>query len=154
MPVNPIPPGYEGATPYLSIAGAAKALDFYKAAFGAKETMRIGPPEGPVAHAEMQIAGRANIMLAEEFPDMGFRGPKSIGGTPVNIMVYVDDVDAFVARAVAAGATLKKPVQDQFYGDRSGSLEDPFGHSWTFATHKEDVSPEEIGARAAKLFGG
>jgi len=153
MPVNvkAIPEGYEGATPYLIIKGAANALEFYKRAFGATEIMRIPAPGGTVGHAEIKI-GKAIIMLADEFPDMNCKSPQSYGGTPVSIMVYVQDVDAFVKRAVAAGAKELRPVEDKFYGDRAGSLEDPFGHQWHFATHVEDVPPDELTKRA-EAFG-
>ena len=145
--VNAIPVGYEGATPYLIIKDAARALEFYQKAFGATEVMRIPAPEGKVGHAEIKI-GTAIIMLADEFPDMNCKSPQSFGGTPVSIMVYVKDVDRFVNRAVAAGATVLTPVENKFYGDRAGSLEDPFGHQWHFATHVEDVPPDELAKRA------
>jgi PhnB protein len=145
--VQPIPKGYEGATPYLIIKGAAKGLEFYKKAFGATEIMRIPAPEGKVGHAEIKI-GDAIIMLADEFPEMNHKSPQSLGGTPVSILVYVQDVDAFVKRAVSAGAKVVMPVENKFYGDRSGSLEDPFGHQWHFATHVEDVPPDEMAKRA------
>jgi PhnB protein len=147
--VSAIPEAYRGATPYLSIKGAARALEFYKKAFGAQEVMRMAQPDGRIGHAEVRI-GAAPIMLADEFPDMEFKSPQSLGGSPVNILVYVEDVDRFVERAVAAGAELKRPVADQFYGDRLGVLADPFGHSWSFATHIEDVPPEEMRKRAAQ----
>lgn len=150
--VKPIPEGYHTATPYLIITNAAKALDFYKDAFKATELVRLPTPDGKVAHAEIQI-GDSRIMLADEVPQWDARSPQTLGGSAVQIMLYVDDVDAFVARAVAAGATLFKPVEDQFYGDRSGSITDPFGHKWTIATHQEDVPEEEIKKRAAALFG-
>ena len=145
--VNPIPKSYEGATPYLIIKGAAEALEFYKRAFGASEVMRMPGPGGTVGHAEIKI-GQAIIMLADEFPDMGCKSPQSFGGSPVSIMVYVKDIDTFVMRAVSAGAKVLKPVANQFYGDRSGSLEDPFGHQWHFATHVEDVPAGEMAQRA------
>ena len=148
--VKPIPDGYHSATPYLIIQGAAAALDFYKKAFGATELMRMAQPDGRIGHAEIRI-GDSVIMLADEVPEMSYRGPKSLGGSPVSILLYFEDVDAVVARAVAAGAKLIRPVQDQFYGDRSGVIEDPFGHVWTIATHKEDVSPEEIDRRLAAM---
>jgi PhnB protein len=132
--VKPIPEGYERATPYLIITGAANALEFYKKAFGATEIMRIPAPGGKVGHAEIKI-GNAIIMLADEFPEMNHRSPQSLGGTPVSILVYVQDVDAFFKRAVAAGAKVLTPVENKFYGDRAGSLEDPFGHQWHFSTH-------------------
>lgn len=145
--VKAIPEGYEGATPYLIVKGAADALEFYKKAFGATEIMRIPAPGGTVGHAEIKI-GNAIIMLADEFPEMNHRSPQSLGGTPVSMMVYVQDVDAFVKRAVAAGAKALTPVETKFYGDRSGSLEDPFGHQWHFSTHVEDVPPDEMAKRA------
>jgi len=150
--VKPIPDGYHVVTPYLSIKGAASAIDFYKQAFGAKEIMRVPMPGGNIGHAEIAI-GDSRIMLADEFPDMNFRGPKSIGGSPVHLHVYVEDVDARFDQAVKAGAKVLRPVADQFYGDRSGSLEDPFGHVWHLATHKEDVSPAETARRAAAQKG-
>jgi PhnB protein len=144
-----IPDDYRGATPYLCVSNAAAAIDFYVKAFGAKEVMRMAQPDGRVGHAEIRI-GSAPIMLADEFPDIGFRSPQALGGSPVNLLVYVEDVDAFAARAEAAGAIVKRPVADQFYGDRVVVLEDPYGHGWSFATHIEDLSPEEIGKRAAE----
>ena len=145
--VKAIPEGYEGATPYLIIKGAAKALEFYKKALGATEIMRIPAPGGTVGHAEIKI-GKAIIMLADEFPEMNCKSPQAYGGSPVSMMVYVPDVDQFVKRAVDAGAKLVRPVENKFYGDRSGSLEDPFGHQWHFATHVEDVPPDELAKRA------
>ena len=150
MAVNPIPKGYHTATPYLIIKGAAAAIEFYKKAFGATELLRMAQPDGRVGHAEVKI-GDSPIMLADEFPEMGYLGPKSRGGSSVSILLYVDDVDAVVRDAVAAGAKVLKPVQDQFYGDRSGFIEDPFGHHWGIATHKEDVPPEELKKRAEAL---
>ncbi len=150
--VRPIPEGYEGATPYLSIKGAAEAIDFYKRAFGATETMRLAEPGGRIGHAEIRI-GRATIMLSDEYPEMGVLSPKTLGGSPVTIHLYVEDVDALARQAEAAGIKTLRPVADQFYGDRGGKFEDPFGHLWHFATHKEDVSPEEMNRRAAALFG-
>jgi PhnB protein len=147
MAVRPVPEGYHTATPYLIIKGAARALDFYKKAFGAVELMRMDGPNGKIGHAEIKI-GDSPIMLADEFPDMGFRSPQSLGGTPVSLCLYVEDVDTRFTQAVAAGATVMRPVKDQFYGDRSGTLTDPFGHVWTIATHKEDVTPEEMSRRA------
>jgi PhnB protein len=145
--VQPIPKGYEGATPYLIIKGAGNALDFYKKGFGATEIMRIPAPGEKVGHAEIKI-GKAIIMLADEFPEMGAKSPQILGGTPVSIMIYVEDVDSFVKRAVNAGARVLHPVENKFYGDRSGTLEDPFGHQWHFATHVEDVPPEEMAKRS------
>ena len=149
--IKPVPDGYHTATPYLIITNAAKAIEFYKEVFGATELTRLALPDGKVGHAEIQI-GDSRIMLADEFPEWDARSPQTIGGSAVFIMLYVDDVDAFVARAVAGGAKLFKPVEDQFYGDRSGSITDPFGHKWTIATHKEDVSPEEMKKRASALL--
>ena len=146
MAVKAIPEGYEGVTAYLVIDGAAAALDFYKKAFGATELFRFPAPGGRIGHAEIKI-GKSVVMLADEHPDMGYKGPKAYGGTPVGMMFYVEDVDSTFARAIAAGAKEMKPVTDQFYGDRSGTLTDPFGHLWTIATHKEDVSPEEMNRR-------
>lgn len=146
MAVKAIPDGYYTATPYLIVKGAARAIEFYKKAFGATELLRFDGPGGKIMHAEIKI-GDSPIMLADEFPEMGYRGPLSIGATPVSICLYVQDVDARFAQAVAAGAKVQRPVVDQFYGDRSGTLTDPFGHVWTIATHKEDVSPEEMQRR-------
>jgi PhnB protein len=148
--VKPIPDGYRNLTPYLIIVGAALAIDFYKNVFGAVERMRLGGPEGKIGHAELTI-GDSVIMLADEHPAMGALGPRSIGGSPVTLHLYVADVDAVAAEAVAAGAILKRPVENQFYGDRSGTIEDPFGHIWHIATHVEDVSHEEIGRRASAM---
>jgi len=148
--VQPIPEGYHSLTPYLIVAGAARAIEFYKSVFGATERMRLGGPDGKIGHAELAI-GDSVIMLADEHPEMGARGPRSIGGSPVGIHVYLPDVDAAAARAVAGGAKLTRPVENQFYGDRLGTLEDPFGHIWHISTHIENVSPEEIGRRAAAL---
>jgi PhnB protein len=145
---KPIPEGYHTATPYLIIKDAAKAIEFYKEAFGAKEMMRMSQPDGRIGHAEVRI-GDSPIMLADEFPEMGARSPQSLGGSPVSILLYVEDVDAFAKQAVAAGTKVVRPVKDQFYGDRSGSFEDPFGHQWHIATHVEDVAPEEMHKRAA-----
>jgi PhnB protein len=150
--IKPVPEGYHTATPYLIVANAAKAIEFYKQAFNATELMRMEAPGNKIGHAEIKI-GDSPIMLADEYPDCNARSPQTIGGTAVSIMLYVDDVDMIVARAVAAGAGLLMPVKDQFYGDRSGKIIDPFGHHWMIATHKEDVSPEEIRQRADALFG-
>lgn len=146
--VRAIPEGYHAVTPYLCVQGAASAIEFYRRAFGAREVMRIEAPGGKIGHAEVAI-GDSRIMLADEYPEMNFRSPRAIGGSPVHIHLYVDDVDKTFPQAVAAGAKVLKPVVDQFYGDRSGSLEDPFGHVWHVATHKENLSPEEMQKRAA-----
>jgi len=148
---KPIPEGYHGATPYLCCKNAAAAIEFYKQAFGAIELMRLAEPSGRIGHAEIKI-GDAPIMLSDEYPEWGVRSPQSLGGSPVAIHLYVDDVDALAKRAVAAGAKLARPVEDQFYGDRSGSLEDPFGHRWTVSTHKEDVSAGEMQRRYTALM--
>ncbi len=145
--VKPIPEGYHSVTPYLIIKGAADAIDFYKKAFGATELFRM-EHEGQIGHAEIRI-GDSPIMLADEFPQMGFKSPKTIGGTPVSLMIYVEDVDTTFKQAITSGGVQLKPLQDQFYGDRSGTLTDPFGHVWTVATHKEDVTPEEMDKRMA-----
>lgn len=149
--IKPIPDGYHTVTPYLILKDAAKALQFYGEAFGATECMRLPAPDGTLMHAEIRI-GDSPIMLCDECPDWNALSPVTIGGTAVSIMLYVDDVDAVVNRAVAAGATLQMPVADQFWGDRMGSIIDPFGHKWSIATHVEDVSPEEISLRAKALF--
>ena len=152
MKPKPIPAGYPVVAPYLIIDGAAAAIDFYKQIFGATERMRMDAPGGKVGHAELLIGGSL-IMLADEFPGMGARCPQTIGGSPVMLHLYVEDVDAIVARAIAAGAKATHPVETQFYGDRSGGLVDPFGHLWHIATHVEDVSPEEMQRRAAASHG-
>ncbi len=151
MSVKPIPDGYHTVTPYLIIKGAVKALDFYRRAFGAKELFRMSDPNGRIGHAEIRI-GDSCIMLADEMPEMNHRSPQSLGGTPVGILLYVEDVDAQFATAITAGGTETRPVRDQFYGDRSGTLTDPFGHVWTIATHKEDVSHEEMTRRIEALM--
>jgi PhnB protein len=151
--VNPVPEGYHSVTPYLIVDGAAAAIDFYKQAFGATEVMRMPGPGGKIGHAEIKI-GDSHIMLADEHPEMDALGPRTVGGTPVKLMIYIEDVDAVVDRAVAAGAKLTRPVADQFYGDRTGGIEDPFGHSWYVATHIEDVPMEEMEKRAAQKAGG
>jgi PhnB protein len=149
----PIPVGYEHSTPYLTCKDAAQAIEFYKKSFGASELCRIPMPGGKVGHAEIKIAG-AIIMLSDEFPECGAQSPATLGGTAVGIMIYVPDVDAFAKRAVAAGAKLIEPVKDQFYGDRSCKLLDPSGHKWFFATHIEDVPPDEMARRAEKFSAG
>ena len=148
--VQPIPAGYHAVTPYLAIKGAADAIEFYKKAFGAKEIMRMPGPGGAIGHAEIRI-GDSKIMMADEYAALEFLSPKARGGTTVTIHLYVKDVDAVVARASAAGAKVTRAVADQFYGDRTGSLEDPFGHVWHIATHKEDLSMAELKRRAANL---
>ena len=146
--VKHVPDGYHTATPHLIIKGAADALEFYRKAFGAEELMRMPQADGRIGHAAIRI-GDSHIMLADEFPEIGARSPKTYGGSPVSIYLYVEDVDAFVNQAVAAGAELIEPVTDQFYGDRRGGIADPFGYSWYVATHKEDLAPEELKRREA-----
>jgi PhnB protein len=150
--VKPIPEGYHSVTPYLIVKGGVSAIEFYKKAFGARELFRIPGPDGKVGHAEIGI-GDSVVMLADEHPEMGANSPQTIGGTPVSILLYVDDVDAVVRQAVAAGAKIQRPVEDKFYGDRMGTLDDPFGHVWHVATHIENVPPEEMKKRAAAQFG-
>ncbi len=148
--VKPVPQGYRTATPYLIIDGAAKALDFYKRIFGAVEKMRMPSPGGKVGHAEITI-GDSIIMLADEHPEIGARSPRAFGGSGVGIMLYVDDVDVTVKNAVAEGAKLVQKVEDKFYGDRTGTIEDPWGHTWHVGTHKEDVSEDEMKRRMASM---
>ena len=150
MAVKPIPDGYHSVTPYLIVKGAAKAIDFYKNAFGATELMRFPGPNNTIMHAEIKI-GDSPIMLADERDGSPYRNPLAVGGTPVSLMVYVEDVDEVFNQAVSLGAKSTSAVQDQFYGDRSGNLTDPFGHVWTVATHKEDVSSAEMERRMAAL---
>jgi PhnB protein len=152
MAVSPIPEGYYSVTPYLIFTGADKAIEFYKKVFGATEFMRFDSPDGKVAHAELEI-GNSKIMVAEEYPDRGFKSPQTVGGSASGIMLYVADVDGVFGRAVQAGATVHQPIKDQFYGDRSGTLIDPFGHFWTVATHVEDVSVEEMQRRMKAQHG-
>jgi PhnB protein len=152
MAVKPIPDDYPPLSPYLAIDGAAEAIEFYTKAFGAVERMRLAAPGGRIGHAEIQI-GDALVMLADEHPEHNFRGPKTLGGSSVTLHMYVENVDAFCERAVNAGATLVRPLADQFYGDRSGQLRDPYGHVWSVATHIEDVTPQEMQKRMAALFG-
>ena len=147
MATKSVPEGYHAATPYLIVKGAAEAIEFYKRAFGATELLRMADPQGRVGHAEIKI-GDSVIMLADEHPAMGYRGPRSLGGSSVSILLYLEDVDMVFERAVKTGARALRPVANQFYGDRSGTLEDPFGHVWTVATHVEDVPPEEMQLRA------
>jgi PhnB protein len=150
MSVKPIPDGYHSITPYLILSGAAKGLDFYQRAFGAVETMRLDGPDGKLMHAEIRI-GDSILMLADEFPEMDAHSPTTLKGSPVSLMVYVENVDTLFARAIQAGATEIRAVQNQFYGDRSGTLRDPFGHVWTISTHIEDLTPEEVLARLAGM---
>ena len=147
MATKPIPDGYHSVTPYLIIKGATDAIEYYKKAFGATEVFRFPAPGGKIGHAEIQI-GDSRIMLADEFSEMGYKAPQTLGGTPVSIMIYVEDVDTVFKQAIAAGGKEQRPVKDQFYGDRLGTLEDPFGHQWHVSTHKEDVSLEEMEKRA------
>jgi PhnB protein len=149
--VKPIPEGYHTVTPYLIIRGAAKAIDFYKKAFGATELFRMAQPDGRIGHAELKI-GDSPIMLADEHPQMGAKSPEAFGGSPVSILLYVEDVDKVFNQAVAAGAKVERPVQNQFYGDRSGGVKDPFGHSWYLSTHIEDVSHAEMERRAKEAM--
>lgn len=153
MPVKPIPEGYHTVTSYLIIEGAADAIEYYKKAFGATELFRFPTPDGKIGHAEIKI-GDSPIMLADAYPDMGYNGPKTLNGSPVSLMIYVDDVDTVFNRAVDAGATVKEVVSDKFYGDRLGTVIDPFGHVWHISTHKEDISIEEMKKRAQGAAGG
>ncbi|MBP7146949.1 MAG: VOC family protein [Acidobacteria bacterium] len=150
MAAKPVPEGFHTVTPYLIVNDGRAAIEFYKQAFGASEEYRMDGPGGKVMHAEIRI-GDSHVMLADEFPDMGYRGPQALGGSPVSLLLYVEDVDARFQRAVAAGAKVLRPVEDQFYGDRTGTLADPFGHVWSIATHKEDVPPDEIKRRMAEM---
>ncbi|HEX4777366.1 MAG TPA: VOC family protein [Acidimicrobiia bacterium] len=146
--INPIPDDYRTITPYLCVDDGAAAIDFYTRVFGAKERMRMPAPDGRIGHAELTV-GDSVLMLSDEYPEMEIRGPKTVGGTPVTLSIYVEDVDDVVARAVKAGAKVRRETQDQFYGDRSGQIEDPFGHVWSIQTHVEDVPPDEMQRRAA-----
>ena len=154
MPVKPIPQGFHSATPYLTLNDAGRAIDFYKRAFGAQEMTRMKGPDGKIGHAEIKI-GDSIIMLADEMPSSGSRSPQSLGGTTTGIFLYVENVDTVFNQAVSAGAKVEAPVADMFWGDRYGRLKDPFGHSWSVATHKEDVAPAEMSKRmqefAAKM---
>ena len=149
--VSPIPNDYSRVCPYLGIRGAAKAIDFYKNIFGARERMRMPGPDGRIGHAELQF-GDTTVMLADEAPQMDFLGPQSRGGTTVMLHIYVKDCDATVANAVAAGAKIRRELKDEFYGDRSASIEDPFGHMWHGATRKENLSKKELERRAAEVM--
>ena len=153
MAVKPIPEDYPRVIPYLTVPDAAAAIEFYTRVLDAKERMRMDAPGGKVGHAELEI-GDGMVMLSDEFPEMGGKSPKTVGGTPVTVMVYVEDVDDTFKRALDNGAKTLTEVTNQFYGDRSGSFEDPWGHHWHVATHVEDVSPEEMGRRAAEMMGG
>jgi PhnB protein len=150
--VQPIPQEYPRVTPYLCVDGASAAIEFYAQVLGTTERMRMDMPDGKVSHAELQL-GDSLIMLADEFPELSVRSPKAFGGSPVALSVYVEDVDAAFERAQRAGAKVLRPLEDQFYGDRSGQFEDPFGHRWTIASRIEDVSPEEMARRAAEGMG-
>jgi PhnB protein len=150
MAAKPIPDGYHSVTPYLILREAARAIEFYKRAFGAEEVGRLDGPGGKVMHAEITI-GDSRVMMADEFPDMGFVGPQGLGGTSVSLHIYVEDVDRSFTRALAAGAKEVRPLKDEFYGDRSGTLIDPYGHVWTMASRKEDVSPEELQRRFQEM---
>ncbi len=147
MAVKPIPEGYHALTPYISVDNAAEAIDFYKRAFGARERVRMDTPDGKIGHAELEI-GDSLLMLADPFEQSTARPPKELGGTTAGIFMYVEDVDAAVAQATEAGAAVTMPIEDMFWGDRFGTVTDPFGHVWQIATHKEDLSPEEIAERA------
>jgi len=151
--VNHIPEGYHSVTPYLVVDGGARAIEFYKQAFGATELFRMEGPGGKIGHAEIKI-GDSHVMLADEHPEINARSPQAFGGSPVSLMLYVEDVDTTVGQAVEAGATLTRPVAHQFYGDRTGGVTDPFGHFWYVATHVEDVPPEELKKRAAAAHQG
>jgi PhnB protein len=151
--VKPIPDGYPRVTPYLIVEGARDAIDFYSSVFGAEERFRLPAPGGRVGHAELQV-GDSVLMLADQAPEMDARDPNSVGGTPVSMHIYVEDSDAVFARAIEAGARELRPVEDRFYGDRSGVFEDPFGHRWHVSTHVEDVPPEEMNKRMADATAG
>ncbi|MCE9596162.1 MAG: VOC family protein [Planctomycetes bacterium] len=146
--VKPIPDGYHTLTPYLIVHDAKAALAFYERAFDAVELFRMPAPDGRIGHAEIRI-GDSRVMLADEYPEIGAKSPRAYGGSPVRLMIYVTDCDAVFVRAVAAGAKVVRPLADQFYGDRTGGVDDPFGHQWFIATHKEDVAPDELAKRAA-----
>ena len=151
MPVSPVPAGYHTVTPYLIVSDAKRAIEYYKKAFGASEIMRHAGPDGRIGHAEIMI-GDTRLMMADEFPEMGVKSPQTIGVTPVGLCIYVPNVDKLFNQAIANGGKVERPLEDQFYGDRSGTLIDPFGHKWTIATHIEDVSPEEMERRMAEAM--
>jgi PhnB protein len=153
MAVKPIPEGYPRVSPYLVVDGAQKAIEFYTTVLGFTERMRMPGPDGRIGHAELELDGSV-VMLADEFPEVGAKAPSAFGGSPVSLTVYVEDVDATFERAAEAGATVVRPLENQFYGDRSATFDDPFGHRWTINTHVEDVSPEEMGRRAAEMGQG
>ena len=153
MPVNVIPDGYSSLTPYLIVDDGEAALTFYKSVFGAVELMRVEGPDGKIGHAEIQL-GDSQVMLASEFPELGALSPTTVGGSPVTLVLYIENVDDVFARALEAGAVEERSVQDQFYGDRSGTLKDPFGHRWSISTHVEDVSPEELERRSKAQMEG
>lgn len=152
MSVNPIPEGFHTATPSLALKDSAKAIEFYKAAFGATERYRIAGPDGNVVHAEITI-GDSILMLGDEMPSCGSLSAETRGGSPMSLMLYVPDVDAFIANAISVGAALVRPAEDMFWGDRMGAIKDPFNYQWSVATHVKDVTPEEISAGAAAMFG-
>jgi PhnB protein len=147
MPPQPVPEGYNTVTPYLAVEDAAAAIEYYKKAFGAKERVRMDAPDGKIGHAELEI-GDSIVMLSDPFPQASTKPPKELGGTSASVFLYVEDVDSVVQDAIDAGATITMPVEDQFWGDRFGSVTDPFGHLWSIATHVEDVPPEEMAERA------
>ncbi len=151
--VKPIPDGYHSVTPYLALKSADAGIKFYEKAFGAKEILRLPTPDGGVAHAEIEI-GNSRVMMADEMPAYGNKSPQSLGGSPISLAVYVEDVDSAFDKAVKAGATVKRPVEDQFYGDRAGTLIDPFGYQWSLMTHKEEVSLDEMQRRMQKMYSG
>jgi PhnB protein len=153
MAVKPIPEGYPRVSPYLVVDGAQKAIEFYTSVLGFTERMRMPGPDGRIGHAELQLDDSV-VMLADEFPEMGAKAPSAFGGSPVSLTVYVEDVDGTFERATGSGATAVRPPENQFYGDRSATFDDPFGHRWTVNTHVEDVSPEEMGRRAAEMGQG
>jgi PhnB protein len=149
--IKAVPDGYHSVTPYLIVKGAAKAIAFYEKAFGARRRLCLPAPGGGIGHAELEI-GDSILMLADEFPGLGARGPHSMGGSPVSLLIYVEDVDTVFAAAVAAGAKPVRPLENKFYGDRAGQVEDPFGHVWTLASHIENVTAEQLSARMEEMF--
>ena len=153
MSIAPIPPGYHTVTPYLVVSDCAAALDFYARAFKAEETVRMPTPDGKIMHAEIRI-GDSMLMLSDEAPDWGARAPQHYGGSPTHVMLYLPDADATFAAALAAGATVVRPMENQFWGDRMGRVADPFGHHWSLGTHVEDVEPEEMERRFKAMMGG